>query len=131
MYPSASSSALEQYLKVQELEPDETTVVNMIGDIYLRLNQKGEALLYYQSWPSCLRWQDKPLQAAAAYKKGLQLIPDNPGIPVRLASFTNGQDISQCQAPIQDDCGNQLIASGRYDQAVETCQKICRLDPNS
>ena len=33
--------ALEKYLKIQELEPDQTTVINMIGDIYLRLNQKG------------------------------------------------------------------------------------------
>jgi len=123
--------ALEQYLKIQELEPDQTTVVNMIGDIYLRLNQKGEALLYYQKLAELFEWQDKLLQAAAAYKKGLQLIPDNPDIPLRLAQLYERSGHSADAKHQYKMIANQLIASGRYDQAVETCRKICQLDPGS
>jgi tetratricopeptide (TPR) repeat protein len=123
--------ALEQYLKIQELEPDETTVINMIGDIYLRLNQKDEALRYYKKLAELFEWQDKPLQAAAAYKKGLQLIPDNPDIPLRLAQLHERMGQSANAKHQYKLIAKQLLASGKYDQAVETCQKICQLDPNS
>src|SRR4030095_14254768 len=39
--------ALEQYLKIQESEPDDTTIVNTIGDLYVRLDDKDNALLWY------------------------------------------------------------------------------------
>ena len=37
--------ALEQYLKIQESEPDDTTIVNTIGDLYVRLDDKDNALV--------------------------------------------------------------------------------------
>ena len=123
--------ALEKYLKIQELEPDQTTVINMIGDIYLRLNQKDEALRHYQKLAELFEWQDKPLQAVAAYKKGLQLIPDNPDIPLRLAQLHERLGQLANAKHQYRMIANQLMASGRYDQTVETCQKICQLDPNS
>src|SRR4249920_1625724 len=124
-------NALELYLKIQQLEPDQTTVINMIGDIYLRLNQKGDALRYFQKLAELFESQDKPIQAAAAYKKGLQLIPDNPDIPLRLAQLYERSGHSANAKHQYKIIANQLIASGKYDQAVETCRKICQLDPGS
>lgn len=39
--------ALEQYLKIHELEPDDSTIMNTIADLYTRLENKNEGLLWY------------------------------------------------------------------------------------
>ena len=36
--------ALEQYLKIHELEPEDTTILNNIGDLYVRLDDKENAI---------------------------------------------------------------------------------------
>jgi Tfp pilus assembly protein PilF len=41
------SHALEQYLKAHQLNPGETTILNMIGDLYVRPGKEAEALLWY------------------------------------------------------------------------------------
>jgi tetratricopeptide (TPR) repeat protein len=71
------SHALEQYLKAHQLNPGETTILNMIGDLYVRLGKKTEALLWYHKLADALRSQDLRSNASAAYKKILKLSPED------------------------------------------------------
>jgi Flp pilus assembly protein TadD len=123
--------ALEQYLEIHALETEDPTVMNMIADIYLRMGQKQEALAWYQTLAELFAEQNKPTQAAAIYKKVLQLNPSNPEITVCLAQLYERTGQSANAKHQYKIIVNQQVANGNYDQAIEICKKVCQLDPNS
>ena len=57
--------ALEQYLKVHELEPDDSTIINTIADLYTRLENKNEALLWYSKLAETFEYRELTLNAIA------------------------------------------------------------------
>jgi tetratricopeptide (TPR) repeat protein len=67
--------ALEQYLKIQETEPDDTTIVNTIGDLYVRLDDKDNALLWYHKLAEAFEYRELHSNAMATYRKILKLSP--------------------------------------------------------
>ena len=88
------SHALEPYLKADKLNPGETTIINMIGDLYARLGKEAEALLWYHRLADTLRSQELFSNASAAYKKILKLSPQNRGVMTTLAELYEKQGLS-------------------------------------
>jgi len=122
--------ALEHYLKIHELEPGDSTIINTIADLYTRLENKDEALLWYSKLAEAFECRELSLNAIATYKKILKISPKNQEAMVRLAHVyeRSGKNAeAKRQFKIVAD---QLMALGQYDQALETCQKICSLEPS-
>ena len=71
--------ALEQYLKAHKTNPEDTTIVNTIGDVYARLGKEAEALLWYQRLADTLKSQELFSKATAVYKKILKAFPRESG----------------------------------------------------
>src|SRR6476646_3828147 len=67
--------ALEQYLKIHELEPEDTTILNTIGDLYVRLDDKENALVWYTQLAEAFAFRQQLPNAVATYRKILKLIP--------------------------------------------------------
>src|SRR5688572_793003 len=57
--------ALEQYLKIQESEPDDTTIINTIGDLYVRLDDKDNALFWYHKLAEAFEYRELHSNAMA------------------------------------------------------------------
>ena len=73
------SHALEQYLKAHQLNPGETTILNMIGDLYLRLGKEAEALLWYHKLADALEESRTPVQRQRRLQKDTEAFPRGSG----------------------------------------------------
>src|SRR5687767_10186335 len=79
--------ALEQYLKIHELDPQDTTIINTIGDLNLRLGKEAESLHWFQKLARILDSRGLVAQATAINKKILKLSPQNQAAMTRLAEL--------------------------------------------
>jgi tetratricopeptide (TPR) repeat protein len=125
------SHALEQYLKAHQLNPGETTVLNVIGDLYVRLGKETEALLWYHKLADVLRSQELLSNASVAYKKILKLSPEDQDAMTALAKLYEEQGLG-AKANQQ----YRLVAAGmvnrrEHDAAIAIYRKICSLEPTS
>jgi tetratricopeptide (TPR) repeat protein len=123
--------ALEKYLRIHELNPEDTTIINTIGDVYLRLGKETEALLWYEKLAEAFESRELFLSAAAAYKKILRLSPNNGRVMIRLAESYERQGLTK-NAKLQHRLiARQMMSLGEHAQVVAAHRKICDLDPRS
>jgi len=80
--------ALEQYQCLHESEPDETTIINTIGDLYVRLGDRNEALRWYIKLGDTFETHKLFANAIATYKRILKFCPKNPTALQRLAQLS-------------------------------------------
>jgi tetratricopeptide (TPR) repeat protein len=127
IYMGKLTLALEQYLKIHELEPEETTVITTIGDLYLRLGKGNDALFWYQKVAVILESRELVSNAIAIYKKILKFSPQNQAVMARLAELygqtTKAKHLYKLIA-------NELMSRGACDQAIATYERISHLDPS-
>src|SRR5262245_1303261 len=79
--------ALEQYLKIYESEPGDTTLISTIGDLYLRLEDEPSALQWYQKLAEEFEFCELPARAVVVYKKILKLCPHDSQALIRIAAL--------------------------------------------
>jgi tetratricopeptide (TPR) repeat protein len=123
--------ALEQYLKAHQLNLAEPTIVNTIGDLYVRLGQEAEALLWYHRLADALRSQERYSHASAAYKKMLKLSPQNREVMTALAELHEKQGLLAKASQQYRSIAADMVNKEEYEEAIAIYQKICRLDPAS
>ena len=121
--------ALEQYLKIHELEQNDTTIINTIADLYVRLEHKDEALTWYQKLAETFEYREVFANAIAIYKKILKISPGNQEALVRLANLYERQGQIAHAKQLNKLVAAQLMNLGECESVIQTYQKICRLDP--
>ena len=121
--------ALEVYLKVHEMEPQDTTIVNNIGDLYFRLDNKPNALKWYSKLAEKFELREQGSNAIAVYRKILKLSPDDErtiellaSLYVRLKQIQNAKSLYQSLAALKMAANDQVATL-----AIQ--KKICDLDP--
>jgi tetratricopeptide (TPR) repeat protein len=120
--------ALQQYLKIHELEPGDSTIINTIADLYTRLENKDEALPWYFKLAETFEYRELVLNAIATYKKIMKISPKNQEAMVHLAHLYERSGSAEAKRYFKI-IAEQLISLGQYDRALETYQKICSLEP--
>ena len=121
--------ALEQYLKIQESEPDDTTIVNTIGDLYVRLDDKDNALLWYHKLAEGFEYRELHSNAMATYRKILKLSPKNQEAMTLLAQLCERQGQTQNAKTHYQMLAKLKLGLGNYTEAITILKKICSLDP--
>ncbi len=121
--------ALEQYLKLSEMEPEDTTIINTIGDLYVRLDDKENALLWYQKLAETFKYRELHSNATATYRKILKLSPKNQEAMMQLAQLYERQGEKALAKSQYQMIAKIEMSLGKNDHAVSLYQKICRLDP--
>ncbi len=121
--------ALEQYLKIHESEPEDTTIINTIGDLYVRLDDKDNALAWYHKLAERFEYRELLSNAMATYRKILKLSPKNHEAMTLLAQLYERQGQTQ-NAKTQ----YQMLAKLKMNlndpvQAIALLNKVCELDP--
>jgi len=122
--------ALEQYLKIQEAEPDDTTIINTIGDLYVRLDDKDNALSWYHKLAEAFEYRELHSNAMATYRKILKLSPKNQEAMTLLAQLCERQ--GQVQNAKTHYQMLVKLKSGLNDhaEAIKILKKVCTLDPS-
>jgi len=122
--------ALEQYLKIQESEPDDTTIVNTIGDLYVRLDDKDNALLWYHKLAEAFEYRELHSNAMATYRKILKLSPKNQEAITLLAQLCERQGQTQNAKTHYQMLAKLKMGLGNHAEAITILKKICSLDPS-
>jgi tetratricopeptide (TPR) repeat protein len=121
--------ALEQYLKIHQLEPEDTTIVNTIGDLYVRLDDKENALIWYHKLAEAFEFRELHSNAMATYRKILKLSPKNQEAITLLAQLYERQGQVQ-NSKMQFQALAKLKASLNEPlEVIGLLRKICKLDP--
>ena len=121
--------ALEQYLKIQDVEPDDTTIVNTIGDLYVRLNDKDNALLWYHKLAEAFEYRELHSNAMATYRKILKLSPKNQEAMMLLAQLCERQGQTQNAKTHYQMLAKLKMGLSNPAEAITILKKICSLDP--
>jgi len=124
------SQALEQYLKVHKLDPQDTTIISSIGDLNLRLGKEAEALVWFQKLARIFDSRELVPQAVAIYKKILKLSPQNQAVMIRLAELYEKEGQTANAKAQYTQTAEQLVGLGQHEPALLFYQRVCRLDPD-
>jgi tetratricopeptide (TPR) repeat protein len=121
--------ALEEYLKIHDLEPEDTTITNTIGDLYVRLDDKENALIWYHKLAETFEFRELHSNAMATYRKILKLSPKNHEAMNLLAQLYERQGQVQ-NAKVQYQMLAKLKAGlNEQAEAIAILKKVCKLDP--
>ena len=119
------SLALEEYLKIHDLVPEDTTVMNMIADLYHRMEVREEALEWYGKLAEAFEFRHLPANAIAVYRKILKLSPKNLEAMGRLAELYQSQgQLSNARLQYKI-MANQWINAGEVDKALDLLKRVC------
>jgi Flp pilus assembly protein TadD len=121
--------ALEQYLKIHETEPGDTTIINSIGDLYSRLDDKENALVWYHKLAEMFEFRELYSNAIATYRKILKFSPKNQEAITLLAQLYERQEQIQNARTQYQILAKLKIGLNEHSQAIGILKKICRLDP--
>ncbi|HEU0004632.1 MAG TPA: tetratricopeptide repeat protein [Terriglobia bacterium] len=122
--------ALEQYLKIQEAEPDDTTIVNTIGDLYVRLDDKDNALLWYHKLAEAFEYRELHSNAMATYRKILKLSPKNQEAMTLLAQLCERQGQVQNAKTHYQMLAKLKSGLNDHTEAIKILKRVCNLDPS-
>ena len=123
--------AVKEYQKLLTKEPDEPTLLNTVGDLLLRQNDREEALEYFRRAAEVYLRNGFLVKSIAVYKKIYQFNPAEPLVNENLA------DLYQRQGLIYEASRHLKILihhhaeTGNVDQASLYLQRLAQLSPNS
>jgi tetratricopeptide (TPR) repeat protein len=124
-------AAIKEFQQIVENDPDDYTVANLLGDLYVRTNDKEAAARCFELVAEHYRAEGFALKAIAMYKKIDRLNPGSVEVAAKLAP------LYQLQGLVVDARANYLIVAdafqraGQAQKALEILRKIADLDPNN
>ncbi|MEO6390558.1 MAG: tetratricopeptide repeat protein [Pyrinomonadaceae bacterium] len=124
-------AAIKEFQQIVENDRDDYTVANLLGDLYVRTNDKESATACFALVAEHYRAEGFALKAIAMYKKIDRLSPGSVDIAAKLAP------LYQLQGLVVDARANYLIVADAYQRAgqaqkaLEVLRKIADLDPNN
>jgi tetratricopeptide (TPR) repeat protein len=125
------SQAISAYLKIVTIDPDDILILNTIGDLYLKLNNVGEAGKYFSRVAENYVRNNFLLKALAVYKKILQNDPNNIEISLITASLFAKQGLSIDACNQYRRVAEILEQEGKAKEALKAYEKIVELSPSN
>jgi tetratricopeptide (TPR) repeat protein len=124
-------AAIAEYRQIVENDADDFMALNVLGDLYSRANQTGEAVACFKSIAEHYREQGFILKAVAMYKKIERLQPGSPEIANQLAALYEAQGLlveARAQYTIVADA---YARAGQSQKSLEVLRRIADLDPEN
>ena len=124
------NAAIEAYLAVLDSNPDDTTTLNRVGDLYVRLKRLGEAIELFKRAAEHFSEEGFVVKAIAIYKKILRLDP------LQLEASESLADLQTRQGLIKDARQQYLAVAEGYQRRGDTAsnttvhRKLVELEPD-
>ncbi len=123
-------NAIEEYCQIVENDPKDYNSLNMLGDLYVRVNERDEAINCFTLLADHYNRQGFAQKAIAMYNKVARLSPDSPEVSFKLAPLYQNKGL------ISEARSHYLIVAdafqkdGRRPEALEIWTRIAELDPH-
>jgi diguanylate cyclase (GGDEF)-like protein len=124
-------SAIAEYRKVSLSDPDDLTVANTLGDLYLRQGRTREATQHFARVAERLAADGHHVRAIAMYKKIAKLEPDNVELQMRLGELYAQQKLLGEARQQYVIAAEALQRSGQHREALKVFRKTADLDPTN
>jgi tetratricopeptide (TPR) repeat protein len=120
--------AIQEYKKVLAVDPQDVNVRNLISDLYLRMNQKDNAIEQLYKIASHYEERGSYSQSMAVYKKINKLNPGNIESTMKLADLYYAQGfLSEAKAEYSK-IAYGLMKNHRAKEAIFLFEKLLKLD---
>ncbi|HLY92479.1 MAG TPA: tetratricopeptide repeat protein, partial [Candidatus Angelobacter sp.] len=124
-------NAIAEYEKVIKEDPKDLTVLNTVGDLYVRMGSNEQAAYYFKRVGEQYALNGFTVKAIAIFKKLTKLSSFNAEIVTRLAELYSQQGLFNDARVHYMQVADQLLKSGDNNQAARIFQKILELDPEN
>jgi tetratricopeptide (TPR) repeat protein len=125
------SNAIAEYEKIIKEDPKDLTVLNTVGDLYVRMGSNDQATHYFKKVGDQYAQNGFTVKAIAIYKKLTKLGAQSAENLTRLAELYSQQGLFNDARVHYMQVADQLLKSGDNNQAARIFQKILELDPEN
>ncbi len=126
-----TSQAIKQYLAIVEKDPADLTLLNTVGDLYVRDKNLTEGLKQFHKLADSYVQEGFTVKAIAIYKKIAKLDPNTADPLLKLGELYHLQGLGR-------DARDQYLQAVEFyrkknqnEPAVEVLQKVVQLDPEN
>jgi tetratricopeptide (TPR) repeat protein len=124
-------SAITEYCRIVERDPNDQSALNTLGDLYVRVNKRQDAIECFQRVADHYREQGFTLKAIAVYKKISRLDPSLPAVAQRLAVLYEQQghfvEAREQYLAIADT----FARAGKMRDSLDALRRSADLEPNN
>ncbi|MCA1568423.1 MAG: tetratricopeptide repeat protein [Acidobacteria bacterium] len=124
-------SAITEYCRIVERDPNDQSALNTLGDLYVRVNKRQDAIECFQRVADHYREQGFTLKAIAIYKKISRLDPSLPVVAQRLAVLYEQQghfvEAREQYLAIADT----FARAGKMRESLDALKRSADLEPNN
>jgi tetratricopeptide (TPR) repeat protein len=126
-----NSDAIKQYLRILDKDPDDVSLLNTIGDLYYRENNKAEALKCFDKLADAYTRDGFTVKAIAILKKIVKIDSSAIDPVLKMAELYVLQGLNR-EAREQYGQAVEFFKKKKLpDRALETFRKIVALDPEN
>ena len=124
-------AAISEYKSVVEHDPRDIATLNMLGDLYAKNSEKGDAVNCYFQVAEHYSNQGFAQKAIAVYNKISRIRPDSIEVSTKLAELHKGKgSLSEARAHYTT-LAEHYQKHGRRIEALAMYKQIALLDPNN
>jgi tetratricopeptide (TPR) repeat protein len=125
------SNAVAEYEKIIKEDAKDLTVLNTVGDLYVRMGNNDQAAYYFKRVGEQYAANGFTVKAIAIFKKLSKLGSYDAENLTRLAELYSQQGLFNDSRVHYMQVADQLLKSGDNNQAARVFQKILELDPEN
>ena len=123
--------AIKEYEKILKKFPNDTTIINRVGDLYGRVGQLQRAIELYEKIAEHFDSDGFTTKAIAILKKVQRLDPQRLDIFERLAALYFDQGLLVEAKREYQILADWYVKNGDLEKAIEAHEKLVDLDPNN
>jgi tetratricopeptide (TPR) repeat protein len=123
--------AIREYEKVLKKYPEDTTIINRVGDLYGRVGQLQRAIELYEEIADHFTRDGFTTKAIAILKKIQRLDPQRLDIFERLAGLYFDQGLMIEAKREYQILADWYVKNGELEKAIEAHEKLVDLDPSN
>jgi tetratricopeptide (TPR) repeat protein len=120
--------AIAEYERLVGTDPQDVGTLNIIGDLYMRLNLSDKAVLSFMKVADEYEKRGLFSQALAIYKKVYKIHPDNSDISLKLGDLYSHQGFQSDAKNEYLKTAARFIQEKKFQEAIHVYEKVCRLD---
>lgn len=124
-------AAIQEYRKIVEQDKSDFTALNMLGDLYTRVDKKGEATKCFTGLAEHYRDQGFALKAIAMYKKISRLNPEAADVAGKLAALYEQLGLLAEARAQYLTVAESYSRAGQTREALGVLRRIADLDPRN
>ena len=125
------NAAIKEYKKVVKNDPDDVNTQNMLGDLYVKAEDKDAAIKCYQSAADYYNSNGFEKKAIAVYNKVLKLDAESPEISLRIAELYRQRGALAEARKHYETVASHHENSGDKAEALAIWEKIADIDPKN